>query len=514
MILMPSMSPAIGRQLERETAHAFLREHKALILVPSYTRAESWTEVASLPPKNLAADRVEEFRDSKSDDKEKLLLVGRYDGIDLPGDTCRVLVIDDLPTGSGQLERYLWEYVGVKNYLGSTVASRLVQSFGRISRRLSDFGVIILTGERLVKWLGTGRNLDLLPDFLGAQIKLGLQVSEEMGTELVETAKACLERDASWMDTHAEFVEGVGGGPGKRPSSTGEAIVKVALAENEYIGRLWDFDFEGAAKAIGDTLRTTMEVSSQTGAWHMVWRGYALERAGDQTGADELYREAHATERNIPRHKRPTTGHRGDSVATQVRCIVDQILRRDGRISLPRNLHSNLAALAGGTSGEVEEALRYLGLYLGFDSSRPDKEGGVGPDVLWVVDDYDVALCMEAKTDKQPTSGYNKRDVGQLHNHIEWARNEKEGVEIIPTFVGPVFPSTAKASASDDMLIIEIQSFKKLADKLVSALSHVTERALPITLEDEVERGMKGAGLLWPQVFESLPRVRIKELAR
>ena len=28
-----------------------------------------------------------------------LVVPARYDGVDLPGDSCRVLVIDDLPTG-------------------------------------------------------------------------------------------------------------------------------------------------------------------------------------------------------------------------------------------------------------------------------------------------------------------------------------------------------------------------------------------------------------------------------
>ena len=36
------------------------------------------------------------------------------------------------------------------------------------------------------------------------------------------------------------------------------------------------------------------------------------------------------------------------------------------------------------TSNQFEEALKNLGGVLGFSSERPEKEQGVGPDVLWV----------------------------------------------------------------------------------------------------------------------------------
>lgn len=510
MILIPSMSQAIQHRLEHGVTQAFLQEQKALILVPSYARAERWDEIADLPERESTPTRVREFRDSDPDCKEKLLLAGRYDGIDLPGDTCRVLVIDDLPTGSSQLERFLWERLGMKTALGGTITSRLIQSFGRISRGLGDFGIIILTGERLVKWLRTSRNLDLIPAFLRAQIELGFQVSAELDLELDGAAKACLGRRSDWIDTHAKFVEKTGDGVRKgSPDNVG--LVEVALAEDKYMDYLWDMDFESAARAIGDSLRKTMEVSDRIGAWHMVWRGYALERAGDSAGAEELYQEAHAAVRSIP-YYRPPVGSERRTASAQVRAIVDQItLHRDGVLGVPKKLRSNLAALGGGSSAEVEEALRYLGLYLGFESSRPDKENGSGPDVLWMVDD-DVALCMEAKTDKHPTSEYRKRDIGQLHNHVEWVRSEKGDIEIIPIFVGPICKSTEKASASESMVVIEIESFKAVADMLVSTLDDVAGRALPITLDDEMGRGLEDAELLWPRIFERLPKARFRDL--
>ena len=60
-----------------------------------------------------------------------------------------------------------------------------------------------------------------------------------------------------------------------------------------------------------------------------------------------------------------------------------------------------------------------MGECLGFDSSRPDNEVGAGPDVLWKCDLTKVLFGIEAKTDKTGEY-YNKADVGQVYNHLQW----------------------------------------------------------------------------------------------
>jgi hypothetical protein len=55
----------------------------------------------------------------------------------------------------------------------------------------------------------------------------------------------------------------------------------------------------------------------------------------------------------------------------------------------------------------VEQGIFELGIILGASSSRPEKETGRGPDNLWIFDD--VALCIEAKTEKALTYSRSKR---------------------------------------------------------------------------------------------------------
>ena len=95
--------------------------------------AKEWQGVAEAPTRDQFSAALEEFRNKQHDGA--FMLVSRVDGIDLPHDTCRIMIMDGVPTASSLLERYLWEWLlGMKNVFASRIANRLTQLFGRINR--------------------------------------------------------------------------------------------------------------------------------------------------------------------------------------------------------------------------------------------------------------------------------------------------------------------------------------------------------------------------------------------
>ncbi len=501
LVLFPS------RQADEYQATAdFLRRYKALIVVPTYKGAETWSEIANPPKRESVPDEVRRFRDSRADERRKLLLVGRYDGVDLPGNTCRILVIDGLPIGLGPLERYLWEQLRINNALRNTIASRLVQCFGRISRGMNDHGVVILTGERLLKWLGTERNLKLLPSFLRRQIELGHELSDQIEDgDLNGVASYCLDRNPEWRSNYKKYVDDTEEKEVATANASDKMMLEVALGEGKYMERLWDSNYQGAAKALKGIRGSAMGVSENTGAWHGVWLAYALERSGDRTSAEELYRDAHAIQKNVPRHQ-DILGDAGETVSIQVDQVARQILPgRGSELEPPKGLRLNLGGLRGGSSGNVEESLRYLGQYLGFESSRPDNEVRTGPDVLWIVRDFNVAICIEVKTNKSQSSSYGKKEVGQMYDHIQWVRVENPDiVEVVPMFVGPKQKATSSANPSEEMVVVRLESLKELGEKLESLLKDVASGALPMELREQMGEAMRKKGLLWPDLLNLL----------
>lgn len=104
------------------------KKNKVLISVPSNKIARNWEPLSKPPSSDKFSEAPNAFRKAKNG---VFLLVGRYDGIDLPGATCRVMAIDGLPTGPTLLERYQYSYLAMDHFFAGVIANRLVQLFGR-----------------------------------------------------------------------------------------------------------------------------------------------------------------------------------------------------------------------------------------------------------------------------------------------------------------------------------------------------------------------------------------------
>ncbi len=508
LVIIPSQ---IGSdQDDTEIAKQLISDKKALVLVPTYARAAKWQDMVAPPPREQVTQAVRVFKSDAG--TPKLLLAARYDGVDLPGDTCRVMVIDDLPMGVGPLERYMWEQLGLANTLRTAIASRIVQSFGRISRGMSDHGVVVLTGRRLVDWVLVPKNRAVLPPFLQKQIALGDAISEQADNteELAAAAGQCLTRDESWITAYDEFMASAE--PEDSDVNT-DLLTRLAKSEAEYGLLMWQREYQDAAKSLASTLEEAFSLSASTGAWHCMWLGTAYLFLGDDDAAQEMFVRAHASQRNIPAYPREVETEKGEAIPQQI-VEVDQQLKilADGTIIMPRTLNADLAHLDGtGTSGQTEEALRALGQYLGLEATRPDKEFRTGPDVLWVAEGM-PALCMEVKTDKNLTSRYQKKEVGQLSDHVQWVKDNIGVQEILPVFVGPIVGVTDNANPSDEYLVIELEQFRDLAERLKAALADAAREALPITLRSTLFKVFSQRELIWPDCLDTLEKPRLRDL--
>ncbi len=508
MILIPSVVEGVDDD-DVASAKEVIKDKKALILVPSFSGGKKWSEIAQPPPNVPQA--VDSFRNAKP--PKKLILAARYDGIDLPGDTCRMMVLDELPTGSGPLERFQWERLNMQNSLRSMLASRIVQSFGRISRGMSDHGVVLLTGKGLVEWLLLPRNRSLLPKFLQKQIQIGEDVSKSaQDTDgLASAAAACLDRAPGWIQFYTDNMRDLSS---ESDPIDMEKALEVALAEARFGKAFWDRDFQSAAGVLDAVLPDAFEFSQYTGAWLSLWLGFAFEMGGDDTNAAHFYGRAYVAQSDMPRHT-PSPPATATPVPPQVSHVAEQMrIGHSNSISveIPKTITQDLVPLNGnGSWRQTEEALRCLGQYLGLRSTRPDNESGTGPDVLWLGEDG-AAVCMEVKTGKQQTSFYRKDYVGQLHNHVQWVKDNHQPSEIIPVFVGPLSPTTDNASPSPDMKVVELQQFMELGDRLVSALWDAAVRTTPLSLNNDLYEVMKTRGLLYPDVFSSLDASILRDI--
>jgi hypothetical protein len=379
MILVPDINPEKANDVD--VAKKIIKYKKTLIIVPTYFHASKWNDVVNIQQNDNITEKVEDFKNSVED--KKLLLVGRYDGVDLPGDTCRIMVIDELPSGVGPLEKYLWEKLGLNKSLRSTIAARIVQSFGRISRGMSDHGVIILTGAGLTQWLLNPKNKMAIPNFLRCQLELGMDISRQLKiSEYSTVIDQCLAREQSWTSYYEEYMEE---NYKDEDVSEDEELNKIAEAELKYAKEIWNRNYIKAVKSLETILDNTFETSRNTGAWHCLWIGYGYELINDNSRAYAYFQRAHGALKNIPPYERLPKLPKDITITNQVLEVARYLdMGTVPEQKILARIDRELVFLNGGkSSNQEEEAVRALGELLGLNAVRPDHEFSTGPDVLW-----------------------------------------------------------------------------------------------------------------------------------
>jgi hypothetical protein len=92
---------------------------------------------------------------------------------------------------------------------------------------------------------------------------------------------------------------------------------------------------------------------------------------------------------------------------------------RNAAIDTIETMRSRLVFAPDASFELFERALDDLGCALGYESRRPDREAGVGPDNLWMDGQYVVVI--EAKNNVHVDTPITKDHAGQIQNSASWA---------------------------------------------------------------------------------------------
>lgn len=473
-----------GEGVEGEFVVSAAAKGNLLLAVPSHARAERWKDVARVPTD--FSDALAKFKTAKSG---VLLLVGRYDGLDLPNESCRLMAIDSVPRGTNLLERFVWEYLDLQGDLRSRIATRLTQLFGRIIRGRVDHGTFLVLSRSLNNWLGDDRNISLLPELLRNQIKLGLHIHEKLNVKDVPTAigliDSVLRRDEGWVQFYARWSSSF---------VVDEEIVKKVTDQQAVIGAvaadwvdlwsaLWvDTDnatIEKKRSALEDQIPALAAADNRLAGWLNIWLGETYALSNDEESAADHFGRARGrllAELPLPRVTIVREGLDESKISRFARHFME--LLRGGIVEANNRVRAEdmaLAALEGEDPGatKYEEALRMFGFCLGFVSSRPDNELTKGPDVLWFDEHENSVLGLEAKTEK--TSGeFNKKEVGQALQHLIWigeqyAQSENLGLVL----VSDASKANEGASPTKDLMSVGIQEIRALLAAYRDLRTHV-----------------------------------------
>jgi hypothetical protein len=301
MILAPElMSPMENmQQILQNLAKwmADVQKEGTVILTSSNEAAKSWQDVATFADSTeKVAIYVKELQDGKS--RGPFVFANRYDGIDLPGSSCRLLIISGLPFGTSEYEQYRANTFAGASELSSALAQRIEQGMGRGARGAGDYCIVILTGKDIAAWLG--RYEQFLTKSTRAQFQMGQEISKNIADkkDLHETIMSCLTRDINWVDYHAKRLAVLTESIEEEQNSLTQAKVErkaLHLIRNGY--------FDNTISKLQDYWQQTEKIDRKSRGWLKQLAARAAHYWGRNDLSQQLQQQAYADNSSLLRPK-------------------------------------------------------------------------------------------------------------------------------------------------------------------------------------------------------------------
>ena len=485
--MFPTMS--LDEDTTTELKYSLMKKAgRSLVLVPSHRLSN--IEVDQIN-ENLGFETFTAYdlEDSKSDfiqkSKAVAVVANRYDGIDFPGDDCRLLFIQGLPRGANTQEKFLMSRMGANILFNERIQTRVLQAIGRCTRSLTDFSAVVVTGEDLPEYLTDTRKRRMLHPELQAELKFGIEQSRNTNVEhFINTLSIFLENGDDWAKANSEIIA-------EREKLHQEAIngtdelQKVVQDEIAFQSALWQGDFVLAftkaekvlANLIGEDLR------GYRALWHYLagsaaFLGFTNGIKSLQIKSTQQYEQAKKSATGIPwlvdlAHSNTDNRTETKKDISEIEQIenIERLLARLGTIHSRKFDELEKEILTGlNDNSTFEEAQKKLGEVLGFVSGNDESDAS--PDPWWILGSKCIVFEDHAGANDTSTLGATK--ARQAADHPRWIKDNVAGAkdcEILPVLLSPI--SKAKSGAMPHLKTVgfwKLSEFKTWASEALSVI--------------------------------------------
>lgn len=459
MILVPDLMPFTPPENFNQNLVKWTVDKKglgAVVLVPSEGATESWKHFAEISIGKDVEKVVQQLQEQAT--LGPAVFANRYDGIDLPGDSCRLLVMEGLPKGTSDYEIFKASTLYEGNTILKGIAQRIEQGLGRGARGAGDHCVILLVGKDIASWISKEANFKFLTSATQAQLEMGIEVSKEIKSpkDLIETIEKSFNRDSDWVGYHADsLAESVD------ENELDRIQLELAKIERKALNLWNDGHHNKAINKIEQFIeRDRKELDSQTIGWLQQFAARIAHHWGNSEKASELQRSAYSQNRNlirpkiIPPYRALTISMpQADKIAQRIQAYKIRRGYLQAFESIVSDLHPDSSA------NRFEQALKELAISIGLVAERFD-ERGEGPDVLWLLPEK-VGLVIEAKSKKLKKNELTKTEHGQLLVAGEWFANKYPDYQCVRTSIHPQ-NFAAKAAYAEDSYALTFEKLSSL----------------------------------------------------
>jgi Helicase C-terminal domain len=454
LFIFPDLSFSEDRVLELRR-RLMADAGRSLVLVPSNDARDAVRKdvESSLGFQTFSAEDIEISKmPFVKRDKAVAIVANRYDGIDFPGDDCRLLFVEGLPRATNLQERFIMSRMGANLLFNERVQTRVLQAVGRCTRGLNDFSAVVVTGEELHDYLSDRDRRKYLHPEMQAELEFGIEQSKEVNLDdIAENFRIFIEHGKEWENANQEIIA-------KRDRTDRvefPAMKELAAAvehEINYQIRMWQGDYEKAFDAAREVLGLIVnpELRGYRALWHYLAGSAALlsAKAGtagmEQNSRDQFLRAKEAA-RGIPwlvalarfdAAERPAD-RRNALLMEQIE-RVENILVETGKLQNRTYTKREQQILEGlDDEASFEQAHEALGQLLGFSVGKIEEDAS--PDPWWLAGDLCLVFEDHAGAKKTgATVGATK--ARQAASHVDWINANvaaAKGAKILAVLVSP-----------------------------------------------------------------------------
>lgn len=437
-----------------------------------------------------------------------LVLANRYDGIDLPGEACRLLVMDGLPAGTNLQERFMLNRLGAESVLRDRLRTRFTQGAGRCCRSDSDYAVVVAVGQRLFDFCAARENREGMHPELQAELHYGLDVSQDLSSDsLAEFVRLFLAQgeNAKAVD---EDIRNLREDKTRSRDAATEALMNAASKEVGFAYELWSKDYPAAlarAKEVTDALEGGRETAPYRAWWHylagcVAWSAgreqrdeAMLQNARESFGRATSASKAVSWFSELSRRLSPGSSDSGDDFGSVAVCesvyeVLCDLGLHGGKFDA--KMSEFMGLVRQDKSRAFERGIELFGKLLGFDSSRP-ADDNAAPDGVWLLPDGS-AITLEAKSEESRDGAISQRTVLQARAHEVWARQHRsvpDGAPVVAVVVSPrsSVDENAALNVGDNLYYWNIDRLRLMAEELESALRNARSRITESDRQSSVE---------------------------
>ncbi len=409
------------------------------------------------------------------------VLANRFDGIDLDGDKCRMLMLYNLPTTVNYQEKFFKSKLATGILYTEKIKTRITQAVGRCTRSDTDYSVVVVLGDDLENALLSSKITQGFTPELIAEINVGFEmISQNQSSiqDLIANVNLIYQQGDDWSELESEIIaerdEILSKGDDDKKITTEkymESLRESAVYEVNFQYHLWNGKYDEAIQEI-DRILPLLDGSELKG-----YKAYWIYMSGVLNIL--IYQ---ASNIDIHLKKANSLFEQAATLSSTIRWFRNQkiqgfsstteVINRDLSTIVASNIESQLLATKlikqnkefeeqvsqvfsdlNSSDGKVfEKGLVALGRLIGYVSTNSENSGD--PDPRWMLENK-LCIVTECKIFESVDQEISISNVRQAAGHINWIKANQPGVssdtKVISLFISnsTVIDEQAKIHATD-----------------------------------------------------------------